>query len=68
MTFAELVDHMARYRAAHPEQRMGQAYFNALHEVDPDIANSARGSAIDPFYNDAVMPEFMTFVAVRYDA
>lgn len=46
----------------HAGQRDGQACFNALHAVSPDAANSVRGTAIDPFYNDALLLDFSTYV------
>ena len=32
--------------------RVGQAMFNHLYDVDPEFADSLRGSDIDPFYAD----------------
>mgnify|MGYP003380967001 CR=1 FL=1 len=34
------------------DQRRGQAWFNALHEVYPGQANVLRGSLADPFFKD----------------
>ena len=43
----------------YPDWRWGQALFNALHALDPVLANEIRGTAADPF-NDAIRcPEFM---------
>lgn len=36
-------------------QRLGQALFNALEDVIPDLAHSIRGTGRDPFYNDAAI-------------
>ena len=48
-------------RLADPErdERKGQAAFNALHELDPTLANLMRGSKSDPFYRDERLPEFL---------
>lgn len=35
------------------DQRKGQAYFNALHKVRPDLADHIQGTKIDPFYSKA---------------
>lgn len=51
-------------RYASPSERMGQAYFNALREVRPDLASQITGTEFDPFYNDSVMGAFMTVLAV----
>jgi len=43
-------------------QRIGQAVFNALHSIDPEIADIVRGSALDPFYEDERLPEFWAWL------
>lgn len=51
-------------RLADPErdERKGQAAFNALHELDPELANLLRGGAKDPFYRDERIPDFLSEV------
>mgnify|MGYP000932282889 FL=1 len=39
--------------------RQGQLYFNALYDVDPELANEVRGTTIDPFYRDDKIESFM---------
>lgn len=39
--------------------RLGQYLFNLLCECNPDVANQIRGSILDPFYNDDVIPDFL---------
>jgi hypothetical protein len=55
-------DFMRRWseRLSDPErdEREGQAAFNTLHELDPELANTVRGSKVDPFYKDDRLPEF----------
>lgn len=46
--------------------RLGQTYFNVLYECRPDLANAIRGTSIDPFYVDELMPAFLSFVADRW--
>lgn len=42
------------------DQRLGQKLFNALYcYYRPDVADQIRGSLIDPFYNDDVIPAFL---------
>jgi len=60
--FAEYVLFAEDYLEQNPEQRKGQAYFNALWFTYPDLADKVRGSHRDPFYNDDRMPEFLDFV------
>ena len=72
MTFAEYLRKVQidfAYSHAHSPQnrwRMGQTYFNVLHEVSPDLANQIRGRSLDPFYNDGAVPAFLTWLAVRW--
>lgn len=42
----------------HPDWRRGQALFNALHKMHPDLANQIRGTSADPFHDDSRVQEF----------
>lgn len=48
----------------HQGHREGQAAFNALHDVRPDIAEQVRGSSNpnNPFYRDDRIQAFWLFV------
>lgn len=35
-----------------PSWRKGQAYFNYLYQLHPDVADKIRGTEFDPFYAD----------------
>ena len=39
-------------RLRHQDERLGQACFNALSMLDPEVADMVRGTACDPFYKD----------------
>lgn len=43
-------------------QRHGQATFNAVYELWPNVANSLRGSTFDPFYDDSKVDLFLDSV------
>jgi hypothetical protein len=59
---AELV----AYQSAHPEQRAGQAHFNVLHRLHPELANEIRGDRmLDPFHVDERVQAFREFVMAR---
>lgn len=49
--------------AASPSLRIGQAIFNALYHREPMIADIVRGSDLDPFYRDEVLPDFWAWLA-----
>lgn len=58
--FLEKVDYVLK---SVPEKwRYGQAYFNVLSSVRKDIAESIRGSLLDPFNKDQVSKETESFV------
>jgi hypothetical protein len=43
--------------------RKGQAFFNVLQEMEPELADRITSSADDPFYDDGKLPEFLLRVA-----
>ena len=47
----------------HPEWRKGQTYFNVLATWNPPAAERVRGSLVDPFYSDEIVPEFLEHTA-----
>lgn len=47
----------ARMRKDHPEYRKGQALFNALHIMHPEVAENVRSKSYDPFYKDENIEE-----------
>ena len=55
----------AAMRQADPEIRAGQSLFNALAELDPRLAERARGGVADPFYVDQRVPVFASFVVAN---
>lgn len=39
--------------------RAGQAMFNVLHQLHPELANSIRGTENDPFYRNDKINDFL---------
>jgi hypothetical protein len=60
---ADLIGDAVRYRFAHMEQRHGQAHFNGVHAIAPEIADVIRGTEADPFYDDSRVTAFWQRVA-----
>lgn len=50
-----------RYMRDYPSCREGQSYFNVLYfdRFDPEYANKVRGSALDPFYDNGRISDFL---------
>jgi hypothetical protein len=46
----------------YPSYRMGQAMFNALHELYPDSARQLVGSDADPFYDNDNIARFLAAI------
>ena len=63
MIFDDYVRLAERRRMLNRHERRGQAYFNALEDVDPGLADLARGTARDPFYDDTILDAFLQWVA-----
>lgn len=66
MTYDDWHEYAWVYWKAHPEQREGQAYFNALYVHRSDLANSVRTGQLDPFYDDAKLWSFLRYVAENW--
>ena len=43
--------------------RKGQAYFNYLYQLHPDVADEIRGTEYDPFYNDSRIEKFLNKIS-----
>ena len=55
----EFYQHLVVYMHDHPQQRKGQAAFNVMWYMFPDIADEFRGSELDPFYHDERTLDFV---------
>lgn len=63
MTFDDFVKGTTAYYAENrDEMRFGQAFFNYLYQVRPDIADFLRGTSIDPFHKKYVTIDVWRFV------
>lgn len=58
-------------RARVTRERYGQAMFNHLHEVRPDLAEAVRSTDKDPFYverlDDPRWDKFVEFLEANWD-
>lgn len=66
MNYQDFVDEAGRYFVASmPHLRYGQALMNYLWTYSPDVYNDVVSAKCDPFYDDAIVPEFLNFVYNR---
>lgn len=67
MTFTEFIMNSATYFEKNKkEQRYGQALYNYLAKVRPDIAGEIMGTSVDPFHRTSVSDEVWTFIRSRW--
>lgn len=57
MTYWDYVAEVGKARYLFPNWRLGQAYFNVLARLRPDLADDIR-QEVDPFYDDELVSEF----------
>ena len=67
MEYWQYLEAAAKEQAAHPSYRNGQALFNVLYDVRPDLAEQVRGTHLDPFYDNGLVGEFLDFVAANWE-
>jgi hypothetical protein len=62
-TFGQYQDAVAMALRQRPGMRKGQTFYNVLLELEPELAERLVGTADDPFYDDAKLPDFLVRVA-----
>lgn len=65
MTFEEFNKETAKRYHTVGDERYGQAFFNVLYQVRPEIADEIRGTSLDPFYT-GLSAETYLFVQERW--
>lgn len=68
MTYELYIDACNIALRENPQWRSGQAHFNVLSMFRPDISEPLRGSTLDPFYQDDLLPAFLAHVANEWSA
>lgn len=64
MKLHEFYAAVTRYHTKHPEERAGQALFNVLYKVRPDLSEKIRGTKQDPFHaTNKAHPRYVAGVA-----
>ena len=71
VSFAEYLQTVQKAQAANATKilaeevlglRRGQIHFNVLCDLHPTLAESVRGSDLDPFYRDDLVPAFLEHI------
>lgn len=68
MTFDEYLLETWASQRANPQYRAGQAYFNTLYHVRPDISERIRGGPLDPFHRNERITDFLECVMGDWDS
>lgn len=69
-TFADFLDQCF----PHPPEcaqlgiRRGQRMANLLQEQKPYLFKQARNAGVDPFYDDAKIPNFLAYIGTHWDS
>ncbi len=66
MTFDEWLLHAAVYWQKNNQQRKGQAHFNTLYDIRPDLGQEIAGTHADPFHDDRRMTLFLDTVRAMW--
>jgi hypothetical protein len=59
---SETVELTSEMMDQNPNWRFGQAFFNALHKIDPEFSEEIRGTKYDPFHNDDKITTCMAYI------
>ena len=63
VTINDYFDRVNRALIRHGDWRVGQAYYNVLFELRPDLARQVdERPDVDPFHDDARMTAFVAFL------
>jgi len=60
--FAELMFNASVMMNEQPNLRYGQALYNCLVDINPQLVTSINNTEIDPFYDNNKVPAFLTFI------
>ena len=67
-TIGDFFKYSVKYYEEHKDHmRYGQAVFNALDTVRPELGDIIRGTENDPYYVDENVGAFWTFVTLNWD-
>ena len=56
--FDEFLAEVKNVKSRHHHWRLGQAAFNTLYWMRPDLSERIRGTVLDPFYDDSLPASF----------
>lgn len=62
MTFEDYQDAVKKAAKDYQQWRVGQAAFNVLCGVRPDLSEQVRATLLDPFHDSNILVEFYAWV------
>jgi len=62
ISFEDYTAAVERAVAAYPNWRVGQAAFNVLSQMRPDLVLQIQGTNLDPFFDTRLLPKFYDWV------
>lgn len=67
MTLDEYWTKVRATATAYPSLRYGQAAFNVLYAVRPDLSEPIRGTMLDPFHSRGDLAAFSAYLVGNWD-
>lgn len=67
LTVDEFIVIVGRIYQENPSWRYGQAFFNCLNSIRPQLAETIRGTRLDPFHKDEVNNETWKFIISNWE-
>jgi hypothetical protein len=61
VSFSEYVVASAEYFRCEDDVRIGQAYFNTLSVIRPELAEQIRGTDFDAFHDNNLLPKMLNY-------
>ncbi len=67
INYEEFLVVVDKYEKAVSDWRSGQAYFNILTSVRPQLAEMIRGTIHDPYHKDSVSEQTHQYIKSKWD-
>lgn len=61
--YEKILKNAIKFAISHKDHRVGQGLFNALNEINPELAKKIKnGHQVDPFHDDRNIKKFCSYV------
>lgn len=67
MLIQEFWNEVNVYISIHPQQRLGQAIYNCLADIKPELAQKITSTEVDAFYDSTKVPAMSDFIQENWE-